>query len=106
MLLQMLRDAQKTLQYAYKREERSFIARQAAFSQIQQQDFMVREMQFKNLQLDSHLSTYLSQAMIHYNSQSVTLSHLSLTLQSFQKLNHVHIPPINLLLIYLNNQKN
>jgi hypothetical protein len=56
----MLKDAQKTLKYAHEREERSFIARQAAFSQIQQQNFMVRKMQSKNLQLDSHLSIYLS----------------------------------------------
>jgi hypothetical protein len=94
----MLRDAQKTLKYAHEREERSFIARQAAFSQIQQQDFMVREMQSKNLQLDSHLSTYLSQAMIHYNGQRATPSHLSLTLQSFQKLNHPYIASIIFLL--------
>eukprot|EP00026_Physarum_polycephalum_P019809 Phypoly_transcript_22008.p1 GENE.Phypoly_transcript_22008~~Phypoly_transcript_22008.p1 ORF type:complete len:124 (+),score=18.99 Phypoly_transcript_22008:58-429(+) len=63
--MKMLRDAQKTLQYAHEREERSFIARQAAFAQIQQQDFNVCDLQAKNVIMDSNLSKYLSQAMTY-----------------------------------------
>jgi len=92
--MKLLKEAQKSLQYAHAEQERILLARHAALESLRDLDMKNRAIARQNQQMAECLNSYLSSTLTHYNTRSIT-STLPSNLQSFRSIRH-HLPPLSL----------